>query len=204
MLPGDVNWMTAGRGIAHSERTDPETRAAGGPLSGIQIWVGLPQAHEETEPSFFHHASGALPLIEGDGKQARVLLGSLFGARSPVKTFSEMFYADVALEPGARVQLTPEYAERGLYVVDGAVEIDGSRFDPGRLVVLKPGDEIVVTAVGGARFMALGGEPLDGPRHLWWNFVSSSKERIEAAKQDWKQGRFQKVPNESEFIPLPE
>jgi redox-sensitive bicupin YhaK (pirin superfamily) len=202
--PGEVNWMTAGRGIAHSERTDPFVRRTGGPLSGIQSWVALPHGDEETEPSFFHHGSEALPLIEGEGKRVRVLAGSVFGGRSPVATFSEMFYADAVLEPGARLPFAAEHEERGIYVVEGPIGIGNDTFPSSQLLVLRPGEDITIDAPSGARVMLLGGEPLDGPRHLWWNFVSSSKERIEAAKADWKEGRFAKVPDESEFIPLPE
>jgi len=204
ILPGEVNWMTAGRGIAHSERTGPAARSAGGPLAGIQSWVALPHGDEEVEPSFFHHGAAALPLIEGDGKRVRLLAGSLFGARSPVVTFSEMFYADAVLEPGARLPFAAAHEERGIYVVEGPIAIGGDSFEASQLLVLKPGEDITVEAPSGARIMLLGGEPLDGPRHIWWNFVSSSKERIEAAKADWKDGRFAKVPQESEFIPLPE
>jgi redox-sensitive bicupin YhaK (pirin superfamily) len=202
--PGEINWMTAGRGIAHSERTDAPIRASGGPVSGLQTWVGLPKAHEEIEPSFAHHGADALPVVEGDGMRAHILIGSAFGGKSPVKTFSEMIYADIALEAGARLQLPGEAEERGLYVVQGPIEIDGASYAASQLLVLKPGAEIVVGAPSGARMMLLGGEPLDGPRHLWWNFVSSTKERIEAAKRDWKEGRFGKVPGDDEFIPLPE
>ena len=202
--PGEINWMTAGRGIAHSERTDAPVRAAGGPVSGMQTWVGLPRSHEETEPSFAHHGAGALPVVEGEGMRTRLLIGSAFGAKSPVTTFSEMIYADIALEAGARIRLPGEFEERGIYIVQGPVEIDGVSYGASQLLVLKPGAEIVVESPSGARIMLLGGEPLDGPRHLWWNFVSSSKERIEAAKHDWKEGRFGKVPGDDEFIPLPE
>ncbi|HLG87929.1 MAG TPA: pirin family protein [Alphaproteobacteria bacterium] len=201
---GEINWMTAGRGIAHSERTDAPIRAAGGLVSGLQTWVGLPRTHEETEPSFAHHGTGSLPVVEGDRMTARILIGSAFGAKSPVKTFSEMIYADMALKSGAQIQVPGDVEERGLYIVEGPIEIGGASYAPSQLLVLKPGAEIIVAAPGGARVMLLGGEPLDGPRHLWWNFVSSSKERIEAAKRDWKEGRFGKVPGDDEFIPLPE
>jgi redox-sensitive bicupin YhaK (pirin superfamily) len=201
---GEINWMTAGRGIAHSERTDAPVRAAGGPVSGLQTWVGLPKTHEETEPSFVHHGAGSLPIVEGDRMKARILIGSAFGATSPVKTFSEMIYADIALEIGARLRVPGDLEERGLYIVEGPIEIDGVPYAPSQLLVLKPGAEIIVSAPAGARVMLLGGEPLDGPRHLWWNFVSSSKERIETAKREWKEGRFGKVPGDDEFIPLPE
>jgi redox-sensitive bicupin YhaK (pirin superfamily) len=198
--PGDVNWMNAGRGIAHSERTAPDLRATGSPIGGIQSWVALPEAHEESAPSFAHHAESELPLIEEGGKAVRVIAGKLYGKASPAKTYSEMFYADVRLDAGATLPLDADYEERGLYLVSGEIEISGDVFQPGRLLVLRPGDRVVTPA----RFMALGGANL-GPRHIWWNFVSSRKERIERAKEDWKAGRFGTVPgDETEFIPLPD
>ena len=206
--PGEVNWMTAGSGIAHSERTPQETRDTGGELFGIQAWVALPTCDEETDPTFDHHSGSELPVVESDGKRVRIICGSLYGARSPVRTFSEMFYADVALEKGARLSLPTEYEERAVYIVDGSIEVsgDGETFDSGRLLVVRPREEITLRATesSSARVMILGGEPLDGKRHIWWNFVSSSPERIEKAKEDWKLGRFAPVPDETEFIPLPE
>ena len=206
--PGAVNWMTAGSGIAHSERTGPEVRARGGPLSGIQSWVALPQAHEETAPAFAHHDRDSLPVIEGEGAHVRLIAGALCGARSPVQTLSAMVYADVRLDPGARFVLPAAHEERAAYLVDGAVDLAGSEeaFVAGQLLIFRPGAEIVLTAArtAPAHVMVLGGEPMDGPRHIWWNFVSSSKERIEQAKADWKEGRFAPVPAETEFIPLPE
>ncbi len=202
--PGDVNWMNAGRGIAHSERTAPELRQTGSPIAGIQSWVALPEAHEESEPSFVHHAEHELPLVEENGKSVRVIAGKLYGKASPAQTYSEMFYADVRLEPGAALPLDADYEERGLYLVSGEIEIAGDVFQPGRLLVLRPGDAMTVRAVTPARFMALGGANL-GPRHIWWNFVSSRKERIEQAKEDWRAGRFGTIPgDDKEFIPLPE
>jgi redox-sensitive bicupin YhaK (pirin superfamily) len=203
IVPGDVNWMTAGRGIVHSERSDPRKRRAGARLSGIQSWVALPKRDEETEPSFAHHPAATLPLIEGDGKRVRLIAGTLFGSRAPARIFSDMFYADAALEEGARLALSPEHEERALFIVAGAVEIAGQPRAAGQLLVLHPGSEIVVTAREAARLMLLGGAALDEPRHIWWNFVSSSPERIEAAKADWKAGRFAPVPGETEFTPLP-
>jgi hypothetical protein len=206
--PGAVNWMTAGRGIAHSERTPQEMRPSGSHLFGIQSWVALPQRDEETEPAFAHHEERELPVVEGEGKRVRVIAGALYGARSPVRTLSEMFYADVSLAEGAYLPLSSEHEERAAYVVAGAVELsqDGGRFDAGQLLVFKPGEEITLSAAGSspARLMLLGGEPMDGRRHIWWNFVSSSGERIEQAKADWKAGRFAPVPDETERIPLPE
>jgi redox-sensitive bicupin YhaK (pirin superfamily) len=205
--PGEVNWMTAGSGIAHSERTPPEMRQTGAQLFGIQSWIALPRRDEETDPAFSHYAADELPVIEGEGKRVRIISGSLYGARSPVQTLSEMFYADVTLVQGARLQVPPEYEERALYVVEGSVELpsDEGTFDPGQLLVFKPGEELTLsTLTSSARVILLGGESMDGPRHIWWNFVSSSKDRIEQAKEDWKAGRFARVPEETEFIPLPE
>ena len=202
--PGDVNWMTAGSGIAHSERSPQSERAQGGHLFGIQAWVALPATAEETAPDFAHHARDALPVVAGEGKEVRLITGSLYGERSPVPTFSEMFYADARLEAGARLPLPAEHEERAVYVVGGEVEVAGDRFAEGQLLVFRPGDAITLTASGPARLLLLGGEPMDGPRHIWWNFVSSRQDRIEQAKADWRAGRFAAVPGETEFIPLPE
>lgn len=208
ITPGKVNWMTAGRGIAHSERTPEETRKSGSNLFGIQSWVALPQQFEETTPGFAHHGADELPVVEGEGKRVRLITGSLYGARSPAETLSEMFYADVTLMEGARLSIPTEHEERAAYIVEGRVELlnDGEKFDTSQLMVFKPGAEITLSATesSGVRLMLLGGEPMDGPRHIWWNFVSSSSERIEQAKEDWKAGRFAPVPEETEFIPLPE
>jgi redox-sensitive bicupin YhaK (pirin superfamily) len=201
--PGEINWMTAGKGIAHSERTGPAVRAAGGRLAGIQSWVALPKDDEETAPGFAHHGAAALPIVAGEGKHVRLLIGAAFGTRSSVRTFSETLYADVALDAGAQLVVPHEPEERALYLVDGTVAIAGEEFTPGRLLVLRPATEIIVTARSPVRLMLLGGAPLDGPRHIWWNFVSSSRDRIEQAKADWLAGRFPTVPGESDFIPLP-
>ena len=202
--PGEVNWMTAGRGIAHSERTGPELRAAGSGLAGIQSWIALPKRYEETSPAFAHFPSTELPTIEADGVALRLIVGAGFGLRSPVAVFSDMFYADAALTSGARLVLPAEYEERAIYVADGEIDIAGQTYGGGQLLVFRPGDAIDLRANAKARVLLLGGEPMDGPRHLWWNFVSSSKDRIEQAKADWKAGRFGPVPGETEFIPLPE
>ncbi len=202
--PGEVNWMTAGSGIVHSERTAPEERERGPKLFGIQTWVALPARAEETAPAFFHHGQEVLPQISGEGKDVRLVVGSLYGERSPVEAFSDMFYADAVLTAGARLPLPAEHEERGLYVVDGKIDIAGESFEAGRLLVFRPGDEITITALSPARVMLLGGEPMDGPHYIWWNFVSSSKERIDEAKEAWRNGRFAPVRGDSEFIPLPE
>lgn len=202
--PGAVNWMTAGKGIAHSERTGPEARASGQRLFGIQAWVALPQAVEETDPAFFHHPADTLPVVTGEGKTVRVITGSVFGATSPVTTASDCVYADIRLAAGTKLPIDPEFEERALYIVAGTVEIAGTEHPAGELLVLHPGDPITVTARADSHVMLFGGEPMDGPRYIWWNFVSSSKERIEAAKADWQAGRFTAVPGETEFIPLPE
>ncbi|HEV7731148.1 MAG TPA: pirin family protein [Candidatus Binatia bacterium] len=201
--PGDVNWMTAGRGIVHSERTPPDARATGATVSGIQAWVALPQAHEEAEPGFVHHPAASLPVIDGDGVTLRLIAGTWDEKRSPLATFSETLYADATLANDARLALPTDVAERGIYVADGRVDIAGEVFDAGRLLVAQPGAEVVVRALGAARVLVLGGEPTDGHRHIWWNFVTSSRDRLEQAKADWQAGRFPSVPGETEFTPLP-
>jgi redox-sensitive bicupin YhaK (pirin superfamily) len=203
--PGEVNWMTAGRGIVHSERTGAEKRTTGSPIHGLQMWVGLPADKEEMEAAFAHHDTSEFPMIEENGKSVRVVVGSLYGAKSPVPTVHETIFGDVYLKAGSILPLDADHEERAVYVIDGTVDIAGDRFNAGRLLVFKPGDKAAITAVTDAHFVIVGGAPMDGPRHIWWNFVSSRKERIEQAKADWKAGHFQKVPgDEIEFIPLPE
>ena len=202
--PGALNWMTAGRGIAHSERTSQDLRATGSKLSGIQSWVALKADDEECAPDFLHYGAADLPVVTGEGKTVRVIAGSVLGAASPVKTSSPLFYADVMLDAGSAVPLDPDFDERAIYTVDGQIDIAGDTFGPGQLLIFKPGDRITIRAKTQARFMMLGGEPMDGPRYIWWNFVSSRKDRIEQAKADWKAARFDAVPGETEFIPLPE
>jgi redox-sensitive bicupin YhaK (pirin superfamily) len=205
IVPGDVNWMTAGKGIAHSERAPKETHGQLVRVHGFQTWVALPKTHEEAAPTFFHHGKTDLPVITGDGATIRLAVGSLYGEKAPVATFSEMFFADVALEAGARIPLDASHEERAAYLEAGTVEIGGDVFEAGRLIVFKPGEGMAITAKTPARLILLGGEPMDGQRHIWWNFVSSTKERIEEAKADWKAGRFDKVfGDEKDFIPLPE
>jgi redox-sensitive bicupin YhaK (pirin superfamily) len=205
ITPGAVNWMTAGRGIVHSERTDQAARTHENPMSGLQFWVGLPQRHQETDPAFAHHPADSLPLIQDTGKTVRIVVGSAYGKTAPVATLSQMVLADAQLRPGATLPLDAPYEERALYIVQGSVEVDGQSYEAGRLLVIAPDAQPTAKAsAGGARLTLIGGEPMDGPRHLYWNFVSSSNERIEQAKADWKAGRFPAVPGESEFIPLPD
>jgi redox-sensitive bicupin YhaK (pirin superfamily) len=202
--PGELNWMTAGRGIVHSERTAADLRRTGSSLFGIQSWVALSAKDEETAPDFVHYEAKELPVIAAPGQTARIIAGTLFGAASPVRTSSAMFYADVSLAAGAAVPLDADYEERGIYSVSGEIDIAGDVFGPAQLLVFRPGDRITVRARTDARFLMLGGEPMDGPRLIWWNFVSSRKDRIEQAKADWRAGRFDTVPGDSEFIPLPD
>ena len=200
--PGAINWMTAGRGIAHSERTPTEATAA--TLSGIQFWVALPKAHEETDPDFLHLEAGALPVLADQHVSVRVIAGTAFGHSSPLRAPHPMLCMDVDLTKDATWQLPTDYPELALYVAGGEIEVGGASHGQGHLLVLPTGYLAKIRAVSDARFMVLGGERMDGPRHIWWNFVSSSKDRIEQAKLDWKLGRFAAVPGETDFIPLPE
>jgi redox-sensitive bicupin YhaK (pirin superfamily) len=202
--PGELNWMTAGKGIVHSERSPAPDRTIDRKIYGIQSWVALPKQFENTTPGFEHVAAEALPLLSDAKRSVRIIAGSMFGETSPVKTHSDLFYAEVILEAGGRIPLPTDHVERGVYVLEGSVEVAGDVFEPGRLLVFHHKDPIVISSTSGARFMMLGGEPMDGPRYIWWNFVSSSKEQIEAAKDDWARARFDIVPgDEKEFIPLP-
>lgn len=201
--PGEVNWMTAGSGVVHSERTPDTLRDAEKPLFGIQVWVALPADSEETKPAFEHHAADALPRIERDGASLELIAGSLLGARSPVTTFFEMFYAELALPAGIAFDLPAEYDDRAAHIVQGAIEVDGEGYTAGQLLVFRAGGTVSMRAVEDARLMLLGGEPLPEHRFVWWNFVSTSRERIEKAKQDWRDGRFAAVPGETGRIPLP-
>ena len=203
--PGAVNWMTAGRGIVHSERTASDHRDGGEPLHGLQLWVALPFKDEETAPAFAHTASTDIPQMREDGLTLRVIAGSMHGLRSPVATLWETIFAEARLRAGTVLPLGTEYEERALYVISGEIEVGGYRHPSQQLLVLKPGDRAEVKALEDAHFVLVGGAAMDGPRHIWWNFVSSRKDRIEAAKADWKTGRFAVVPGDStEFIPLPD
>ncbi|MBC7795208.1 MAG: pirin family protein, partial [Clostridia bacterium] len=202
--PGEVNWMTAGAGIVHSERTAPDTRAKGHTLLGVQVWIALPKSHEEIAPSFTHYTADQLPTAEADGARITAIAGTCDGLKSPVATYSDMIYADIVLEPGARYRVIAEHSERAVYVIQGAIDVEGGTFEINELVVLKPGAEVVLTARGPTRLMLVGGEPLSEERHIFWNFVSSSTDRLEQAKSDWREKRFPVVPEEHEFIPLPD
>ncbi len=201
--PGAMNLMTAGRGIAHSERTPDVERQAGQHMLGLQSWIALPLAEEESAPSFQHFPADRLPVVEDRGLRARIIAGSAFGATAPVGRLSDWFYVEVTLDPGATAPLDADHEERAVYVVDGEVDIAGEAFEGPRLLIFRPGDPIRIKACRRSRVMFLGGTALEGPRYIWWNFVSSSRERIEQAKQDWRSGRFAPVPGETEFIPLP-
>jgi redox-sensitive bicupin YhaK (pirin superfamily) len=203
IVPGDVNWMVAGTGIVHSERADPETRARGTRLHGIQSWVALPLEHERTGPRFEHHARSAIPRVVRDGATLAVIAGDAYGARSPVGVLSPTLYVHAELDAGAHLPVDDAHEERAIYVVEGVVTCDGAILEPGALAILAPKAPAVVAAEGAARVMLVGGARLAGERHIDWNFVSSSKERIERAKDDWRNQRFPKVPgDETEFIPL--
>jgi len=203
--PGEVNLMTAGRGIVHSEREDPAATLSTRNMFGIQAWVALPKSHEESAPAFAHFDREALPRIVGEGKRVQLIMGSLFGQTSPVPFPHESLYAEAVLAPGAILPFDAEHEERAVYIASGAIDIAGQRFEAGRLLVFRPGDRISILALSQSRLMMLGGDSMDGPRHIWWNFVSSSKERIEQAKAEWRAGKFDTVPGDAEeFIPLPE
>jgi redox-sensitive bicupin YhaK (pirin superfamily) len=203
--PGAVNLMTAGRGIVHSERTAADHRDGGEPLHGLQLWVALPAKDEEIAPAFAHTAAADVPELRDNGLTLRVIAGTMHGLTSPVETSWETIFAQSHLKAGTVLPIGTEHEERALYVVSGEIESGGDRHGPERLLVLKPGDRVEVKAVSDAHLIVVGGAPMDGPRHIWWNFVSSRKDRIEAAKADWKAGRFDSVPSDNkEFIPLPE
>ncbi|MDC0736738.1 pirin family protein [Cognatishimia sp. SS12] len=209
IYPGEVNWMLAGRGVTHSERTSEATRQHAHGLFGIQTWVALPEDVEEHAPAFEHHSKDSLPLLDDDGIALRLILGRGWGAKAPAQMHSDIFYADVTLAPGAQLPMPDDHEDRGIYVLDGSITVAGDTFEAGRMMVFRPGDKISVKAGDrGARLMALGGETLNGPRYIWWNFVSSDADKIEAAKlawkaADWAKGPFRLPPGDTEeFIPI--
>jgi redox-sensitive bicupin YhaK (pirin superfamily) len=211
IAPGEVNLMVAGRGITHSERMDGPARTAPQSLFGLQTWLALPRDREDDPAAFVNAPADALPLLEGEGKSVRLILGHAYGERAPVPTPSETLYADATLAPGARLPLPDDHEDRGAYVLTGEVAVAGQTFAAGRMLVFRPGDRISLTAgPAGARLMLLGGATMDGPRHIWWNFVASSKDRIDAAKEawragDWAHGRFRLPPaDNAEYIPAPD
>ncbi len=204
IVPGDVNWMTSGRGIAHSERTAPSERVRGHVLHGMQTWVALPRADEEIAPEFHHHPAASLPQWRRKGAFVRVIAGRGFGDESPVRVFADTFNVALDMDADAELRIDDSHAERAVYVLEGEAQVDGVDVPGKHLVLLDAGTRPVLRAKTALKAMLVGGEPLDGPRHMWWNFVSSSKERIEVAKQDWLDGRFGQIPGETEFIPLPE
>lgn len=209
--PGALNWMIAGRGVTHSERTSAAARSGPNGLFGIQTWLALPDSHEDVAPSFEHHGKDVLPMIEDRGVSVRLILGNAYGEVAPATMLSETFYADVKLDPGGRLPMPDNHEDRGIYIVEGSISVAGQDFDAGRMMVFRPGDKITVAAGDrGARLMILGGATFNGPRYIWWNFVASSKERIEEAKAEWRaanwgKGRFDlPVDDRSEHIPLPD
>ena len=209
--PGELNWMVAGRGVSHSERTTAAARSGPNSLFGIQTWLALPDRDEDMEPMFEHHGRDALPMIEDAGVSVRLVLGEAWGARAPARMFSETFYADAKLDPGRRLPLPDDHEGRGIYIVEGSIRVAGQAFEAGRMMVFRPGDRITVEAgERGARLMLLGGATLPGPRYIWWNFVASSRERIEQAKADWRAGKWGEgrfdlpVDDRDEHIPLPD
>lgn len=205
IVPGDINWMTAGRGIVHSERSSDDRRQSGGAMHGIQSWVALPTADEEIAPAFDHYPGATLPLVRLPGATLRILAGHAYGARSPVGVRSPTLYVHAELEAGAEFALTDEHEERAAYIVSGALKCAGQDYAEGSMLVFRPGAPARLCARGKTRLMLLGGAPLDGSRHVYWNFVSSSKERIERAKDEWKRRAFPSIPgDDAEFIPLPD
>ncbi|MDN3712981.1 pirin family protein [Paracoccus cavernae] len=211
ILPGALNWMVAGKGVTHSERTSEEGRAGPHSLFGVQTWIALPESHEDMNPTFEHHAKEALPEITDKGIRAKLLLGDAYGKSAPATLYSETFYLDVVLEANTRFPLPDNHEDRGLYIVQGSVTVAGQLFEAGRMMVFRPGDHITIAAgEQGARLMALGGATLNGPRYIWWNFVASTRDRIEHAKEEWRaanwgQGQFDlPVGDDKVYVPLPE
>jgi redox-sensitive bicupin YhaK (pirin superfamily) len=203
IAPGDVNWMTAGRGIVHSERTGPELRASGARLQGLQTWVALPKKDESTEPAFRHHPKAALPRISAPGVELRIVAGSAFGKRAPVDVFSPTLFVGIEIEPGRSFDIDAEHEERAVYALEGDVTVAGAPLPQQHMAVLERRGSVQVKALTRARLMLVGGAKMDGERFIWWNFVASSHELIEDAKRRWKENRFAAVPGETEFIPLP-
>ena len=202
--PGELNWMTAGSGIVHSERSTHDERARASRVHGIQSWVALPREHELTAPSFVHYPADRLPVVERADARLKLVAGSAFGASAGIATLSDLFYVEADLDAAAVLTLEPELGQRAAYIVDGSVSVDDSRYESGKLLVFRDGSAIEVCARSAAKLMLFGGAPLEGERHIWWNFVSSSAERIEVAKRDWKARRYPAVPGDDGYMPAPE
>lgn len=203
--PGEVNWMTAGSGIVHSERTPERLVGQENRLFGLQVWMALPKDHEEAAPSFQHYKANEIPRLEQDGMQATIVAGRAWGRESPVSVYSDTLYVDMKLAAGSTTTISSEHEERAVYLLTGTIEIAGTRFTPGEMIVLKPDLAVAITAAADTHLVLIGDAKLDGPRIKWWNLVASNQNRIDRAKQDWRTGRFPKVPgDEEEFIPLPE
>lgn len=203
--PGEVNWMTAGKGIVHSERVSDAPNLAGETLLGMQTWIALPENSEECPPDFSHHAETDLPVMEAEGVRAKIILGGIFGVKSPVKTFSNPVYVECFLEDKVQLKIPADIEERSIYILSGAAIADSQRFEAGKMIVFEKGKEIVITAGSATHLMIIGGARLKKPRFMWWNFVSTSRERIEQAKEDWRNQKFDKIPDDAkEFVPLPD
>ena len=205
ILPGEVNWMTAGSGIVHSERSPERLLHQAQSIHGLQTWLALPREHEETAPGFQHHTADKLPHISEHGMQATIIAGQAWGQQAPVAVFSDTLYVDVRLQKGVKLDLGTEHEERAIYAITGQVAVAGTEYPTGHILVIKQDQAAVIEAIADAHLVLIGGARLDGERHIWWNFVASSKQRIEEAKADWREGRFATIPSdEDEFIPLPD
>lgn len=202
--PGEVNWMSAGKGIVHSERVSDANNPVGEKLLGLQTWVALPESLEESAPTFAHHSSAEFPVIENEGARMKVILGEIFNEKSPVAAVSNPLYVECDLQKNSYLKIPKNIEERSLYILSGQLEIDGQTFEAGNMIVFTAGKEAEIKSVGNTKFMIMGGDRLEKPRFMWWNFVSTSQELIEKAKEDWRKGNFEAIPNETGFVPLPE
>jgi len=202
--PGDINWMTTGSGIVHSERETEAVRNSSHKLHGLQLWIALPDELQEIDAAFHHHPKDTLPVFLYKDATIRLMAGEIYGEKSPVNTYSQMFYADVKLPANKSINLPAEGQETGIYVIDGEISLGRKTYSPFNFIYVNANEMVSITANNDANFILIGGKPFDSPRHIWWNFVSNSKQRIDQAKSDWREGKFHKVPNDDEFIPLPD
>jgi redox-sensitive bicupin YhaK (pirin superfamily) len=202
--PGEVNLMSAGKGIVHSERVSDARNQTGEKLLGLQTWIALPEPLEESVPTFAHHSAGELPIIEADGANLKIILGEIHGQKSPVKTVSNPLYVECNLTDQALLTIPKDFEERAVYLLSGTLEIDGQLFEAGNMVVFAAGRQVEVKGIGATKLMLVGGDRLEKPRFMWWNFVSTAQELIEKARADWRNGNFEMIPNETGFVPLPE